>query len=288
MTANIKTRLIPYHYDCEIPAENAEYMALVDRLKSQGLKCFESWGGGKGHYMPFAKFKESGLSVELEANQVFDNQWNTTPILGFSEKGYRVFDWAQDHPIDFRKSIKRGHYLEQVPEMSELRRNTAACGYCGKQEPMQKGYVFCPHCAGSPYLEVKDLFLTRMQAVSKAKDRAPLTEAETAYLLPIYKEAQLHGQGERGIAKMKKARETVESTYSKAIDKAETEHAGFIWLLDKGFTIENVIYYSHTNRFSFGWRNPVASELVDELLQVISEFPFNYEIKCADGRTLAN
>jgi len=55
-----------------------------------------------------------------------------------------------------------------------------------------------------------------------------------------------------------------------------------------GIKIDNCIYYSHTDRFSFGWRSPVSAEVVSEILNVISEFPFLYEIKCDDGKTLQN
>src|SRR5574342_721932 len=154
--------------------------------------------------------------------------------------------------------------------MRDIRRNTHKCGYCGKQEPAQKGYVFCPHCIGSAYLKSSELHLLRMMPVEFEGNRAPLTEAEQAHLLPLYKEAQLHGN-ER----------------DKAIYIAETEFKGFTWLMDHGIKTDNCIYYSHTDRFSFGWRNPVDAEFLSELLDVVSEFPFAYEIKTQDGRTLS-
>lgn len=58
------------------------------------------------------------------------------------------------------------------------------------------------------------------------------------------------------------------------------------WLLDHGISIENVIYYSHTDTFCFGWRDKCGAEFVGQVLEVISEFPYPYEIKCADGRKL--
>lgn len=281
----MKTTLHTYCFDTRNEEEKAAYKGLVKSLTAQGLKCFRSWGGGDGHYTPFAKLSSKGIAVELETAHIFENQWNTAPIGGLSDKGYRVFDWAEDY-LD-NKQLKRGHYLTQTPEMADIRRNTVACGYCAKQEPAQKGHVFCPHCAGSEYLTVDKLHLTRMLPVDTKQDRADLTDAERAHLLPIYKDAQLHGQGKHGLAKLKAARERVESDHKKAIHKAETEHKGFVWLLDKGFSIENVIYYGHTDKFSFGWRSPVDTILLSDLLDILSEFPFTYEIKCADGRTLS-
>mgnify|MGYP000721086373 CR=1 FL=1 len=68
--------------------------------------------------------------------------------------------------------------------------------------------------------------------------------------------------------------------------KAKAEHDGMIWLMDHGISIDNVIYYNHTGKFSFGWRTPLAKDVVSRILDVISEFPFAYEIKCDDKRTL--
>lgn len=264
------------------PEGEAEYAALVSTLNKSKFHC--AWGGTGTYYFPWAK---GGLEIDLETEHLFGNQWNTAPIDGVSDKGYRVFDWAEDYPIDFPKYIKRGHYLVITPDMEEVRRNTHKCGYCGKQEPAQKGYVFCPHCMGSAYLDEKSLHLRRMLPV-ESDERPPLTESERAYLIPIWKEAQLKGAGERCEKAKKAKRLQIENGYKNAINKAETEYKGFTWLLDNGFNVENVIYYSHTNKFSFGWMKPIDGELLSSLLDIISEFPFNYEIKCGDGRTLTN
>lgn len=279
----IKTTIHAYRYDTRNPEELAAWKELARRLRAQGLTVFESWGG-KGHY-DFVK-PIDGETVELDISDLFDNQWNTKPI-GESANGLRVFDWAQDYPIDFDKRIKRGHYLVQTAAMSEVRRNTYKCGYCGAQEPAQKGYVFCPHCIGSPYLEKKDLHLTRMAPVCDTnKPRAALTTAELAHLLPIYKEAQTRGNTERDKARIAKARADVVAECEKKVRNATTKRDGFLWLMDKGLKTDNVIFYEHSGVFSFGWRKPVCAEVVADILEVISEFDYPCEIKCDDGRTL--
>jgi len=280
---NLKTTIHSYYFDTRNPEEKAAYLALAKELKARGSECFETWGGN-GHYN--YKFK-NGLDIELETSSLFENQWNTAPIPDISDSGLRVFDWAQDYPIDFSKSIKRGHYLELTDEMREIRRNVHKCGYCGKQEPAQKGYVFCPHCIGSSYLKSSDLPLLRMMPVEFKGNRAPLTEAEKAHLLPIYKEAQLHGNTERDKKRIADDRANLTKKRDKAIYIAETEFTGFSWLMDHGIKTDNCIYYSHTDRFCFGWRNPVDAEFLSELLDVVSEFPFAYDIKTQDGRTLS-
>lgn len=282
----IKTTLHAYRFDVRNPDEKAAYADLKAKLKAMGLECFETHGGGS-HYLPAL----DGIEIELETAHLFNNQWNTAPIEGVSDKGLRVFDWAQDFEssIGAPRGIKRGHWLEQTPEMQEIRRNTDTCGYCGKQEPAAKGYVFCPHCLGSEYLKASDLHLTRMLPVDKSgvsAKRAPLTEAERDHLLPLYREAQLHGNTDRDKTRIAKRRADVESKYRQSVDNATRERAGMLWLMDRGIKTDNAIYYSHTRKFSFGWRQPIDSEMLSDLLDVISEFPFAYEIKTADGRTL--
>lgn len=284
----IKTTLHNYYFDIRTEQGAADYKALVKTLRAAGLKCFCSHGGGS-HYL--GGKMEKVQAVELETECLFANQWNTAPIPGVSEKGYRVFDWAEDYEsnIGAPKGIKRGHYLEQTAEMKEIRRNIHKCGYCGKQEPAAKGYVFCPHCIGSEYLTSAQLHLTRMVSIEQDgvnAARAELTEAERAHLLPLYKDAQINGNTERDKKRIADKRAALVNSRDKAIRVANTEHDGFMWFLDRGINTDNLIYYSHTNTFCWGWRNPIDDCLKDEILEIISEFPFNYSLKCADGKTL--
>lgn len=283
MPDNLKTTIHAYKFYINEPKDKAAYEALKAELKAQGLKCFESWGG-KSHYLPGI----DGREIELEIEHLFQEQWNTAPIDGFAEHGYRVHDWAQDYQVEQRgnKNLKQGHYLEQTAAMSEIRRNRYACGYCGKQEPAQKGYVFCPHCLDDEYLKEDQIHLTRMQSVAAKDDRPPLMQAESDHLLPLYRDAQLHGNTERGKARIAKQRADIEKYFTEAIAKATTKRDGLIWLMDRGIKIDNVIYYDHTNIFSFGWRSAVSEGFKSQLLDVLTEFPFSYEIKCEGGKKL--
>jgi hypothetical protein len=271
----MKTTFHTYYYDVSKPEDKEAYSLMCIFLAHQEkLKCFETWGGipGSGHYFPFKDW--NGKEIELETKHLFDNQWNTST--------HRVFDWAQDYPIDFSKSIKRGHYLVQTAEMREIRRNTCACRYCGKQEPAQKGYVFCPHCLDSEYLKSSDLHLTRMKAIYDTTECGPLTQTEHDYLLPLYKEAQLHGNTERGRQRISKKRANIAYKHKKALANANNEFEGFTWLMDHGINTDNVIYYPHTGTFCFGWRGEgLDPETLSEWLNIASEFPFQYEIKKA-------
>lgn len=271
----MKTVVHTYQYDTRKPEEKQEYLKLKASLKSQGLQCFETWGS-ISHYRPDL----DGVTVTLETKHIFDNQWNATPPGG--DKTIRLFDWAQDYTIDASRYIKKGHWLEQTADMREIRRDTVACGYCGHQEPAQKGNVFCPECLDSGYLTVSDLPLTRMQAVDVKEDRAPLTEAESDYLLPLYRTAQREGNTARGRARAIKARQNAESKRAEALRNAEAEYAAKMWILDnRPGLIGNFIYYEHTSTGCFGWRKPLDGEAAAGLEHAIYEsgFPCAYEIK---------
>lgn len=208
--------------------------------------------------------------VELELEHLFSNQWNTATN--------RVFDWYEG--VYPNASLKHGHYLDITDEMREIRRNTNVCGYCGHQEAAAKGLVFCDRCLDSPYLKEPDLFLTRMMSVETwPADRAPLTEAELAHLMSEYVRRQTTGADSRNAQKLAKHRRDIEKKFEKAVGDATAERDGMLWLMDRGFDIDNVIYYTHTQRFGFGWRSPVSDAVASKLLEVVSEFPFAYEIK---------
>jgi hypothetical protein len=271
----MQTILHTYYFDTRNDAERLAYNALKGSLEAQGLECFETWGNGS-HYLGDDYLL--GIGIELETEHLFNNQWNTAPF-GKYEKGLRVFDWAQDYPINFDGRIKKGHYLLQTDEMSTIRRNTSACGYCGEQEPSAKGYVFCPHCLGSQYLNEEQIHLTRMQPIDCESERAPLTDAEKAFIMPLYVEAQTREGKSRDISARKATYARIEKKYNKAKKAAENEYRGFMWLLDHNVNIDNCIYYNHTDKFCFGWRNTLSETVRSALRDLLAEFPYEYELK---------
>lgn len=281
----LTTYIHAYSYDVSQPADREAYARLCADLADIKPRQMHAIGS---YYLP----NIDGLrQVELETKHLFNNQWNTAPGC-LSENGARVFDWAEKaifvNGYENRK-IKRGHWLEQTAEMTEIRKATSVCGYCGKQEPTG-AHTFCPHCLDSQYLTEKDLFLTRMLPVCDtwSKDRAPLTAEEAAERVPLFVQAQTHGSSERGRARMQAQRERILHKAELQIDGAKVERDGFIWLLDHGINIDNVIFYSHTGRFGFGWRKKLSAAELSALQSAMgAEFGFPYDIECDDGRKLS-
>ncbi len=267
MPDTMKTIIHTYRYDVSVPDEAAAYAELCERLKGSQphwMNCLA------GPYRDEWKPKD-GVELELQAANVFSNQWNT-------ECGRRVFDWYQ--PTYPNVSLKAGYWLEQTAEMQECRRNTMTCGYCGHHKQAAQGYEFCPDCLGSEYLKPTELHLLRMKSSAQfMPTREPLTEAEEARLLPDYEEAQRTSKATTGAARGEAMRARIVETCRKTIEKAKTEMVGKLWLIDHGLAIDNVIYYSHKGRWCFGWRERLSDDYRSRFLDVASEFPFDYDIK---------
>ena len=64
------------------------------------------------------------------------------------------------------------------------------------------------------------------------------------------------------------------------IKTAEIETEAYTYLINnKYFDLDNVIYYTHTKRFCFGWRNPLGERTKSFLCSILEEFPFDYDLK---------
>ena len=63
------------------------------------------------------------------------------------------------------------------------------------------------------------------------------------------------------------------------VENAKLELEAFTWLIEHNIETENCIYYRHADIFCFGWREPVTEKEKSSLLDILVEFPYNYEIK---------
>lgn len=281
---HLETTLHRYRFDVSKPEDKEQYAAMVARIKKDGGKARGKWMNAWGGDGKRERSKDNtSETVQLETSCLFDNQWNS--------ETERLFDWYEEYPALIGKQFKIGHWLEITPEMAAARTECRKCGYCGKQYgPLHEMPVpadgFCRACLDSPYLKEADLHLLRLLPLTDRRARLPLSADERAALLPIYVERQTTGSDSRAKARRDKERADVLKKYESETSAATTERDGLLWLWDKGLSLDNVIYYSHTGTFSFGWRSPVSESVKSRILDVISEFPFPYEIK-SEGRTLS-
>ena len=269
----LKTTLHHYCYDTHTPEGAADWKALKAKLEpTHNQHC--SWGSTN---QPIT-YRNEAQPVLLETAHLFGNQWNEAEETG----NRRLFDWYLEYRLT-GKHFKQGHWLEITPEMQAVHDTTFQCGYCGKVSPASD--VFCTKCLGSQYLEPDDLFLLRLKAVSDSPDRPPLTEAEAAELLPRYNVAQGLGKLTREQEQAAYYRRQVANLIPEAREKAakliaeaKLKTEAHTWLLDHGLKIlDNCIYYSHTQKFCFGWRDPITDRAALEAK--LEGFPYDFEIK---------
>lgn len=278
----MKTTIHTYRFDIRKPDEKAQYEELLKTLNATpGRGHWMESHGGPLHYCP----ELNGAELELETEHLFNNQWNAS-VPG-KAKGIRVFDWAQDYQPNQNPYLKQGHYLDITPDMVAIRVNTLHCGYCGARYAKAGAPAFCGSCLDSEYLTVKQLNLTRLRSFAAGlKYESPeLTAGELAVRLPLFKRAQTHGNTERGKGRIAKRLLEIMQERDKAIKLANTEHDGYLWMLERGININNCIFYKHTGRFSFGWRGDgIDAAVVEDLMASMEGFPFEFDVKKAGDK----
>ncbi len=84
-------------------------------------------------------------------------------------------------------------------------------------------------------------------------------------------------QKEARTKRLKKDIETKRERLQKDIKNSAKELEAFEWLISNDMDYKNVIYYDHTDTFSFGWNEPIQDK--EALESSLDGFPFKYEIK---------
>ena len=124
------------------------------------------------------------------------------------------------------------------------------------------------------------------------REFAPLSDTEAAERLALWQDAQRESAKTRAGEKLRKFRAAQLAKFAKATEAATRERDGMIWLLEHdlgGLAADNVIYYSHTGRFGFGWRTKLDLSLAHEIMGKLSDegFPFPYDVDTAQGGKLS-
>lgn len=270
----LQCEIVVYRLNVSKPEEKAAYDALCQECEAQGSKLMRVYAMEKGYKLGPSR------TVTLETKHLFGDQWNTAPDE-HSELGFRVHNWYEE--IVPNANIRIGHYLKITQEMRDVCAATFKCGYCGAEYyGAHNEGAFCSKCLDSAYLQEKDLHLLRLLPVnilgSHKDSRAPLTEDERAWIMPLYVARQTTGTDSRNAQRLAKQRKDLLHDYEVTVTHEKTKRDGMLWLMDHGISIDNVIYYSHTGRFGFGWRTPLSEQVASALLDLLCEFPFDYDI----------
>lgn len=265
-TTNLKTILNYYNFDISDKDQAEQYSKMCAELEAKGLKKFDSISSEHGKWYADTIAPLNGKEITLEIKYLFNNQWNTAPIKK-GENGLRVFDWSE--AIYPNRRIKQGMWLEQTEAMKEIRQNTYSCGYCGAHyyKPKEK---FCHTCTGSEYLTEDSLPLLFLQPVANDRLRKSESVIIPESLIKEMQEKQLITRQK----KLDKKKSDQLARLKKDIANAKKEYKVFKWLIEHNIDFENVIFYHHTNTFSFGWRNPLPKKEALKLKETLSNSNF--------------
>ena len=261
MKKTIKITVKKYYFDISNDHDAATYSNLKAELRQKGIKKFRAIANNR---------EEVNLEgcFTISPAFLFGDQSNT-------EEGRRVFDWFESYQTQrHNKNIRHGYYISAgFEELQEARKNRLTCGFCGHQYDREGAPKLCTHCLDSPYLEAENLPLLKLAVVGEK--RAPLTGKEEAQLRAAFNNRQVKVKA----AKTAEKREKITQRHTEAIEVANVEYTGFLWLLDKGINTENCIFYSHSKTFCFGWRKPLDKEVAAKLRKELEHFPFSVEYK---------
>jgi len=238
-----------------ISASSEEYKELRETLKEH--KRFRVWDlNGKSKIKP-------GI-YNVETKQLFDNQSNTV-------EGFRVFDFADysrdpqarnaryGHYIQARNT-RYGHYIVDTTELEAARNAQHKCGYCGHVDNTGKE-KWCGSCRGSEYLEPKDYSLLELKPVNFKgnRDKQPPEEVQqdiTAQQLAAAKvKLEKHCKAKIDALEQKNLNVQYEIEFLKVCE--------VVGLAE--IALNNMIYHSHTNKFTFGWRKTLDAATVADI-----------------------
>jgi hypothetical protein len=211
------------------------------------------------------KIPDGASEIDIEMDHVFENQFNTV-------SGLRLYDFVCVRPITRgrRGPVTRIMWLQDIDALNSVRASIYKCGYCGAQHDAT-GY--CHKCLGSRYLTRADLHLLNLAPVLRNTARPDIVTDE---MVAAYEAAQ----AARTAADNVKAREKVLANYESACKNAQIERDGKLFLMDRGLPIDDVIYYSHTNKFQMGWHYGADPETIERWRAVVGDdFPGVLEYK---------
>ena len=256
---NPDTITVELHAYGPISAHSAEYKDLRAKLKE--YPRFRVW-----EYPAGAKRIKSG-SYKISTKHLFANQSVTL-------ENVRIFDFVDYSRAPDTADIRYGHYIADLTALNAAREIQCACGYCGYRADNATG-VWCPKCRGSEYLTPKDYPLLQMLPVRTTLTRE--TQPPADVLTQI--------RHEQGINTAKRTEKRIKAKFEKLkqdMKDAQTE-ADFLRLCISrgvvGFALDNLIYYPHSDTFTFGWRDRLTEDQAQEIRAALADVQTCYTIE---------
>lgn len=213
----------------------------------EGRKHFNVWGDwGKGIY-----------DGTFEVDYIHADQLTT-------KCGKRIHDWAEYMSPKSRR-IRWGHYVENIDELNEYRSQFYRCGYCGDTYDHPS---WCESCRGSAYLTPEVYHLLKLNRLDLPRQHEPVPDDVLASIEEAQHQAAIRIAEQKYISKMKDLNQRIRDAEHEKVFIDEAIRRGLTWQ-----TLDNVIFYGHTQTFCLGWRKPVTETEADAFKSLMNDFP---------------
>lgn len=237
--------------------------------KKAGLKEFNSMS------FQFGMIPEG--EYEIDESHIFDDQYNTKDTE--KGKGFRVFEYSEalTNPTGGAspRPLGYGYYIASgIEEIRALQKQIKVCCYCGEQYK-NTNLVWCTSCRGSEYLQPDKFKLLKLIPVL---DKWKSNFDDIVVPDDVIEDIAKQQKATRQRLLLKRNADKIASINAE-IEASKKELSGFQWLIDHDINFENCIYYTHTDQFSFGWRNPLTELEQEEIYKKMNGFPYSWEIK---------
>lgn len=110
--------------------------------------------------------------------------------------------------------------------------------------------TLCGYTWNNPYSPEEERF--SLKPLTAEEETQVKERIKAGYFTPSAIQARLEDKQK---AEREKARQEVINKYTKECEKAQAERDAMLAVLDFGINTDNVIYYSHSNKLAFNWKN---------------------------------
>jgi hypothetical protein len=247
----MKIKIIKYN----MKRSSDEYSELVKTLTSKNYQCFDALGDSK-------TIPDQDEFI-LESDFLFDNQLNTETM--------RLFDWREisKHSLGSNYYLTNavGYYIDfdSKLKLDDLRNKRFKCGYCEHQTNEINKPTYCDKCLGSEYLKESDLFLTILLPVSQddSSKRKEL-HSKLGDRNKAFKIAQENAIEQRAILEIERRKKQAKALREKLKEEIKLKNYEVeiqACLLENNLPIDDIIFYSHTQSWSYGWRSSSETKM---------------------------
>ena len=273
MSEPIKFTLNKYYYDISKPEQYHEYQTqVVSRAENLSFKIFQSVS--ESHHSK-GWLQDLPTKVVVDTDFLFNNQFNTVAENGVSS-GYRLHFWYEAmYP---NKDIKEGYFVTgDIDEMYDLLSRTYVNGYTGETVTIE-GNDTPPYCddsektLSSEHLEksqLRQLMYSPLRGEKEIMGQQVLAKLEEQYKFYQTKANRLREQ-QRHKAAM--------DEHNKKQRQMVKEHEIRLEVVKARGNCKNLIYYSHTDTFCYGWNQHVTENQGEQFLKDVAHIDAKFEV----------